>query len=109
MQALAWNFHVGHATVHLIIKETCQAIWSVLSPLYLNTPEGPQEWEKISQGFCSTWNFPHCLGALDEKHINIQALPKSDSQFFNYKKTLLLMAACDSNYNFTCFCRHRCM
>lgn len=103
MQALAWNFHVGHTTVHSIIKDTCQTIWTVLSPLYLKTPQSPQEWKNISEGFWNTWNFPHCLGALDGKHINIQAPPKSGSQFFNYKKSfsIVLMAACDSEYKFT--------
>lgn len=103
MQALAWNFHVGHTTVHSIIKDTCQTIWTVLSPLYLKTPQSPQEWKNISEGFWNNWNFPHCLGALDGKHINIQAPPKSGSQFFNYKKSfsIVLMAACDSEYKFT--------
>ncbi|KAJ8913882.1 hypothetical protein NQ315_005679 [Exocentrus adspersus] len=30
MQVLAWNFEIGHTTVHKIIHETCQAIWDVL-------------------------------------------------------------------------------
>lgn len=103
MQMLAWQFHVGHTTVHKIIKETCQTIWTVLSPLYLKTPSSYEEWEKISRGFWENWNFPHCLGALDGKHVNIQAPPKSGSLFFNYKKTfsIVLLAACDSTYKFT--------
>ncbi|KAL1489235.1 hypothetical protein ABEB36_014168 [Hypothenemus hampei] len=103
MQALAWNFHVGVTTVHKIINEMCNLIWKVLSPLYLKTPENPEEWEEISQGFYDRWNFPNCLGSIDGKHVNIRAPPKTGSLYHNYKHhfSVVLMAACDSQYKFT--------
>ncbi|XP_030767516.1 protein ALP1-like [Sitophilus oryzae] len=104
MQALAWNFHVGHATVHCIVNETCQVLWNVLSPIYLKSPNTEKEWKDISDGFWSRWNFPNCIGALDGKHINIKAPARSAVHcILTTKKnfSIVLLAACDSAYTFT--------
>ncbi len=52
--------------------------------------------------FEERWNFPHCIGALDEKHIVIQAPPNSASQFHNYKGTFwgVLLALVDAETDF---------
>lgn len=103
MQILAWNYHIGLTTVHKIIHETCQCLWDILSPEYLKTPESEEDWLDISKGFHEKWNFPHCLGSIDGKHINIQAPAKSGSLFFNYKKkfSIVLLASCDYEYKFS--------
>lgn len=103
MQSIAWTYHVGHSTVHAVIKETASAIWNVLSHINLKPPSTEADWLNIANDFEAMWNFPHCLGALDGKHIHIQAPPHSGSLYFNYKKSfsIVLMACCDSKYNFT--------
>lgn len=73
MQSIAWKYHVGHSTVHAIVKETASAIWDVVSKTYLKPPSKEDDWLSIAKDFDEMWNFPHCLGALDGKHIHIQA------------------------------------
>lgn len=74
----------------------------VLAPIYLRPPT-EDEWKNISASFLDQWNFPNCLGAIDGKHVHVQAPPDSGSLYFNYKKTfsMVLMAVCDASYKFT--------
>ena len=53
----------------------------------MKAPTSKKEWLDIATEFDSKWNFPHCLGAIDGKHIIIQAPLRSGSTFFNYTKS----------------------
>ena len=103
MQTISFSYRVGHSTVCGIIENTCDALWSVLMPEYMRRPTSEEEWRRISEGFEHIWNFPHCIGAIDGKHVVLQAPSHSGSTFFNYKGThsIVLMAVCDANYCFT--------
>ena len=71
--------------------------------LHMASPQ-KEDWIRIAQGFEMKWNFPNCIGALDGKHVVIQAPPNSGSMFFNYKKSfsIVLMALVDHLYRFIC-------
>ena len=58
---------------------------------------------KVERDFNDLWNFPHCSGAMDGKHIVIQAPSNTESDYFNYKSEfiVILFALVDANYNFT--------
>lgn len=103
MQTITFSYRVGHSTVCGIIDSTCDALWEALSPEYLRRPASKLEWKQVSEGFDKTWNLPHCVGSIDEKHITIQAPANSGSSFYNYKGqfSIVLLAVCDSIYCFT--------
>ena len=99
---ITWSYRVGVATVATIIREVCEAIWNQLRPIHL--PQPTQEiWRQIECGFRERWQFPNCIGALDGKHVLIQAPPCSGSKYFNYKKSfsIVLLALVDYQYRFT--------
>lgn len=93
---------MGVATVSKIVREVCVAIWNHLQPLHLPAPT-KEQWQNIEKGFRERWQFPNCLGALDGKHVLIQAPANSGSTYFNYKKTfsIVLLALIDHGYRFT--------
>lgn len=98
------KYRISKKTLAKLIKETCGIIWTVLAPTEMAAPNKEScSWKRISEGFKDNANFPHCLGALDGKHIRIQCPRNSGSLYFNYKKynSIVLLALVDSNYLFT--------
>lgn len=102
MTSIALAYRIGISTAHNIVSETCEIISDILNIEYLSPPT-LNEWKNISTGYWENWNFPNTIGAMDGKHIQIQAPPKSGTLYFNYKKTfsIVLMAVCDHEYKFT--------
>ncbi|KAH9633666.1 hypothetical protein HF086_009766 [Spodoptera exigua] len=43
-------------------------------------------WILVAAEFEDKWNFNHCIGACDGKHISIEKPPGSGSLFYNYKR-----------------------
>ena len=99
---IAFSYRVGLSTIAGIVTETCEKLWECLAPTYMKVPD-EHEWKERAQVFARRWNFPNCIGAIDGKHVMIQAPPKSGSLFFNYKKTfsIVLLAVVDARYCFT--------
>lgn len=100
-RTIATSYRLGHSTVQSIIIQVCEAIIKNLMSLTMPKPITDQ-WKKIAEEFWDIWNFPNCIGALDGKHVTIQAPANSGSQFFNYKKmfSIVLLALVDAHYRF---------
>ncbi|CAH3132254.1 unnamed protein product [Pocillopora meandrina] len=86
-QPLAFSYCLGRTTVSHILRETCIGVGEL----------NRRRLDRI------LWNLPHCLGATNGKHVNMKCPNNSGSLYYNYKSflSLVLMAICDSHYNFT--------
>lgn len=69
---------------------------------FFRLPTTTSERLQISSEFEELWQFPHCLGSIDGKHIRIIPPAGSGSYYFNYKKThsIVLMAIANAQYEF---------
>ena len=81
------SFRISISSISTIVYETCEALWIVLNKNgYIEPPTSEEEWRKIAIEYEDKWNFPHCIGAIDGKHVVMQAPARSGSSFYNYKK-----------------------
>ncbi|KAK0146186.1 Protein ANTAGONIST OF LIKE HETEROCHROMATIN PROTEIN 1 [Merluccius polli] len=101
LQTISFSYRVGTATVGRIVPEVAEAIFECLVEEFMPQPTN-EDWKSIAEGFQHRWNFPNCLGAIDGKHVVIQAPPNSSSYFYNYKGTfsIVLFAVVDAYYRF---------
>ncbi|XP_023706968.2 protein ANTAGONIST OF LIKE HETEROCHROMATIN PROTEIN 1 [Cryptotermes secundus] len=99
--SLQYLFKISKQTISTIVPELCGALVEALKD-FIKIPKTKHEWLGVANEFERTWNFPHCLGAIDGKHIALQCPMNSGSEYFNFKGffSLVLLAICDANYNF---------
>ena len=81
-QSLSFSYRIGKATVSKIVSETSLAIYNSLKQLQLKPPSSKEEWFSILPGFEDSWNFLHCLGAIDGKHIRMEC-PKLTGSYYS--------------------------
>ncbi|KAM7293088.1 hypothetical protein ISCGN_026218 [Ixodes scapularis] len=100
--SLQYHFRRAHNTVSNIVADVCPAIYTVLRDDFLKVPSSPAEWKAVAQGYQDLWQFPHCVGALDGKHVALVPPHETGAQFRNYKGffSIVLMALVDADLNF---------
>ena len=78
------------------------ALINMYHKLCLQIPKTEDEWLQVAEAFERTWQFPHCIGAIDGKHVEIKKPIGSGSYYYNYKHTfsIVLMAVVNANYEF---------
>ncbi|CAL1300127.1 unnamed protein product [Larinioides sclopetarius] len=101
LEMLAITLRVGISTARVIVKDVCQALWNVLQSECLPHPT-KEMGESVASGFEQTANFPHCIGAVDGKHVRLVNPIESGSMYYNYKDyySIALMGIADSKYRF---------
>ncbi|XP_031328882.1 uncharacterized protein LOC116159923 [Photinus pyralis] len=101
-RSLMYGCRIHESTISRFVPAVCNAIITVLTEKYINMPRIVEDWEKIAAEFDELWQFPHCLGALDGRHIQFRAPISQGSYFYNYKgnNSIVLLALVDANYIF---------
>ena len=99
--SIAASYRTHKSTICCIIPETCRKIWEMYEEEIVPQPT-TQSWIENGTAFQPNWQFPNCVGAIDGKHVLVQAPAQSGSSFFNYKHThsIVLMAVVDARYRF---------
>ncbi|XP_068213359.1 uncharacterized protein [Palaemon carinicauda] len=99
--SLQYLFKISKQAISETVPHVCQAIIEALQN-NIKVPTTEDNWLAIAKGFEELWNYPHLLGAMDGKHIVLQAPFNSGTEFFNYKTTfsVVLLALVDAHYNF---------
>lgn len=80
-KSLSFQFYRGYTTVGRIVRETCDAIWKGLQPLFMPTPDEERTFSGIMN--CEIYQ-------IDGKHIRVNKFANSGSSNFNYKGFFLL-------------------
>ncbi|XP_060858344.1 uncharacterized protein LOC132935747 [Metopolophium dirhodum] len=62
---ISFSYRLGHTTVYRIVIETCKSIVTNLMSEVMPQPT-EERWKQIANDFWTNWNFPNCIGALDE-------------------------------------------
>ncbi|XP_018010873.1 protein ALP1-like isoform X1 [Hyalella azteca] len=98
---LSFSFRVGVSTVSKIVSETVGALWEELHEQHMPVPT-KECFRKIAEDFYKIWNFPNCIGSIDDKHIRVKCPSNSGSMYYNYKQfySIVLQAVADANYKF---------
>ncbi|CAF4884599.1 unnamed protein product [Pieris macdunnoughi] len=70
--SLQYTFRISKQSMSCIVPEVCEAIIKSLKE-NIKLPKTESEWIQISNRFDELWNFPHCAGAMDGKHVILEA------------------------------------
>jgi len=95
---LSFSARIEHNTIAETVYETCDVIWNRLVKRHIPfvTENMLQE---IADEFETQWNFPNCVGTIDEKRVRIWCPQSSGSEFYNYRSyfSVHLQAIVDAN------------
>jgi hypothetical protein len=83
---------------YLITQYTSHDLTFVYSAF--KTPDSPHKWLQVAEEYENLWNFPLCVGALDGKHIELQAPFKNGSEYCTGTFSIVLLAAVNATHSF---------
>lgn len=100
--SLSYQFRVAHNTISLFVPEVCEAIREEYLAEQFTTPSDPQGWMEVERTFAAKWNWHHCCGALDGKHVRIVKPKHSGSNYYCHKGfySIIILGLVDGDYKF---------
>ena len=100
--SLAFDYRISRHTVTRFVPEVCDAICAAFKDEVMTCPTTEEGWLEVAEEFQRRWQLPHCLGAIDGKHVALRQPNKSGSVYFNYKRfySIVLLAVVDADYKF---------
>ncbi|XP_011269237.2 uncharacterized protein LOC105259170 [Camponotus floridanus] len=103
MHSMSFHYLAGVSTISHVIGETCDAIWNSIRQEIMPPSKTTEEWLYLAKEFQEKWDFNHCIGAIDGKHVVIECPPNAGSSYYNYKNShsIVLLGICDAQYMFT--------
>lgn len=98
---LSFTFRMGKSTICEFVRLTLDALWTNLWPIHMPVPI-TEQLLKISEDFHTLRNLPHCVGAIDVRHIEIKKPSHSGSLYYNYKgfHSITFQAVVDARYKY---------
>nr|XP_049462188.1 uncharacterized protein LOC120956968 [Anopheles coluzzii] len=99
--SLQYLFRVSKSSIAKIVKDVCACLNKHLRS-YVKMPSTAEEWKEKSKKFEQRWNFPHAIGSIDGKHVQVEKPSNSGSEYYNYQHyfSIVLLAVVDADYNF---------
>ncbi|PIK50928.1 putative nuclease HARBI1 [Apostichopus japonicus] len=96
------TMRVAPNTISRVINEVCDAIKAEFAAEVIQCPTKTEEWTALVEQFEKRWQFPHCCGALDGKHVAVTCPWNTGSVYRNYKGffSIVLMALVDADCKF---------
>ena len=100
--SLMFTFRVAHNTISNFVPSVCEAIVEEYRDEQFTIPSTPEAWRRIESTFSNRWNYHHCCGALDGKHVRIVNPHRAGSAYYCHKGfySIILLALVDANYKF---------
>ncbi|KAJ8930418.1 hypothetical protein NQ314_016783 [Rhamnusium bicolor] len=68
--SLHYEYLLGTTTIREIVRTTCETTWICLKPIF-KAEKTEDDWLSIANELNERSNFPHCIGAVDGKHIRM--------------------------------------
>ena len=101
-RSIQYQYRLSPSSIPSMVPEVCDAVIEALAGEYMRFPGNEEDWRKLVKEYEEMRQIPHCIGAIDGKHIALFNPVNSGSTSFNYKGffSIVLLALVDAYHKF---------